>query len=66
MTAKKFEELKHNIIAELRSHLLPGLYYHSVEHTLDVMEAAENIGVAEKITEQELLLLKCKLAMRNI
>ncbi len=58
MTAKKFEELKQNIIAELRSHLLPGLYYHSVDHTLDVMEAAERIGAAEKITEQELVLLK--------
>ena len=58
MTPQKFEALKDNIITQLKSHLLPGLYYHSPEHTLDVLNAAERIGQAEKITDAEMLLLK--------
>ena len=58
MTPDKFEALKVTIISELRSHLLPGLFYHSAEHTLDVLDSAERIGKAEKITDKELLLLK--------
>ena len=43
MTLKKFDDLKDNIISELKSNLLPALYYHSAEHTLDVLNAAEKI-----------------------
>lgn len=58
MTPKKFEELKEKIISELRIHLLPGLLYHSADHTLDVIASAERIAATESISESELLLLK--------
>lgn len=58
MTPQKFEALKENIITQLKSHLLPGLFYHSHEHTLDVLNASERIGQAEKISDAEMLLLK--------
>ncbi len=58
MTPEKFDILKENIISQLRVNLLPGLFYHSPEHTLDVINAAENIGVAEKINDKDMMLLK--------
>ena len=58
MTPEKFDALKENIISQLKSHLLPGLYYHSHEHTLDVLSAAEQIGKSERISENDMFLLK--------
>jgi len=58
MTPQKFESLKENIIAQLRAHLLPVLYYHSADHTLDVIDAAERIATGEKINGTEMLILK--------
>ena len=58
MSHKLFDELKENIISQLRAHLLPALYYHSPEHTLDVLASAERIGKNEGITETEMHLLK--------
>ena len=58
MSPQLFNELKENIISQLKSHLLPVLYYHSAGHTLDVVASAEQIGKAEKITEKEMSLLK--------
>ena len=58
MTLKKFDDLKDNIISELKSNLLPALYYHSAEHTLDVLNAAEKIAAAEKVNGKDLMLLK--------
>lgn len=42
----------------LKEKLPPTLLYHSIEHTLDVMESALRIGTSEKVNEHELLLLK--------
>ena len=58
MTSEKFDILKENIISQLRVNLLPGLFYHSAEHTMDVLNAAENIGVAEKISDKDMMLLR--------
>ena len=58
MTLKKFDDLKQNIISELKSNLLPALYYHSAEHTLDVLTAAEKIATSEKVNAKDLMLLK--------
>ena len=58
MIWKKYEELKATVISQLESHLLPGLFYHSAGHTLDVISAAERIGKAENISDKEMLLLK--------
>lgn len=58
MKPEKFEALKENIISQLRSYLLPGLFYHSADHTLDVLDAAEKLGIAEKISAKEIMQLK--------
>ena len=42
----------------LEEKLPPSLLYHSIEHTIDVMESVERIGISEKVNEKELLLLK--------
>ncbi len=45
------------ILQKLRSELSPTLYYHGLHHTLDVVEAAERIGKAEGIADEEKLTL---------
>ncbi len=45
------------ILDKLCSELSETLYYHSVDHTLDVMEAAERIARAEDIADAESLAL---------
>ncbi len=58
MTPEKFESLKEYVVSQLNAHLLPGLYYHSTAHTLDVLKAIETIADAEKVSQSEMLLLK--------
>ncbi|HUS01477.1 MAG TPA: HD domain-containing protein [Chitinophagaceae bacterium] len=58
MPENGFEKIKSNLIAKLGG-LSPFLTYHSVEHTLDLLEQCERIALEEGITnERELLLLK--------
>ena len=45
------------IIQKLRNELSPQLFYHSVDHVLDVYTAAEQIGAAENISAEEMKLL---------
>jgi len=53
-----FEKLKNDILKKL-SHELPcNLYYHNVEHSIKVLEAAERIAAFENISEKDLILLK--------
>jgi uncharacterized protein len=42
----------------LRQNLPPTLYYHDVNHTLDVIESAQRIAETEKLGRTELILLK--------
>ena len=53
-----FNGLKKRVLDELKSSLDPSLYYHSYEHTLDVLNAAELISREEGINEYERALLK--------
>lgn len=46
------------IIKKLRNDLPANLYYHNVEHTIDVVKAAEKYSRLEKIKESEIILLK--------
>ncbi|MEI7499981.1 MAG: HD domain-containing protein [Bacteroidota bacterium] len=46
------------IIQRLRSELKPTLYYHCVEHTLDVYEATRRLIEAEKIEEKYIPLIE--------
>jgi len=58
MPGNPFKELKTNLLAKLKG-LNPNLTYHSVEHTLDVIEQSGRIASEEGVTnERDLLLLQ--------
>ena len=57
--AESFESIKQRIITRLTRELNPGLLYHNIAHTLDVLEQAVSLASAEGIrSKQDLLLLK--------
>lgn len=47
-----------HILKRLQKELPRNLYYHSVAHTLDVLERVESLGQSEGVLEDELLLLR--------
>ena len=53
-----FEAVKTYIINRLENDLPKTLYYHTIHHTIDVLDAVELIAVAEKINNNNTLLLK--------
>ncbi len=53
-----FEGVKRFVIEKLRKELSPLLYYHSIEHTLDVLDAAGRLAAMENVNGHELMLLK--------
>ena len=53
-----YSRLKKYIINKLQQELPKELYYHQVEHSIQVAKDAETIGKAEGVSEHELLLLK--------
>ncbi len=53
-----YEKARQYILGRLSSELPPNLYYHSLEHTINVCDAVENIGTLEGIEGEDLLLLK--------
>lgn len=53
-----YEKAREYIIERLTSELPPNLYYHSVQHTIDVCDAVERIATLEGINGEDLLLLK--------
>jgi putative nucleotidyltransferase with HDIG domain len=53
-----FEGVKDFVITKLRRELSSKLYYHSVEHTLDVIDAAERLADLENVNGHDKLLLK--------
>jgi predicted metal-dependent HD superfamily phosphohydrolase len=58
MDEKLFSSLYKDVMKMLREMLPANLFYHSPEHTSDVIEAAERIAVAEHCSPGEILLLK--------
>lgn len=59
MTTEEFQLLQDEIYQKLSHELNPHLYYHKVEHTVDVMEQSLRIAIAEGVTNaHDLLLLK--------
>ncbi len=54
----EYESVKTLILSKLEKELPAWLYYHNVNHTLDVLEAAVNIAANENINTTDLLLLK--------
>ncbi len=55
---RNLKEIETHIIGKLKKELPRDLYYHGVHHTLDVLHSAEMIGQAEKISDEEMFLLK--------
>jgi uncharacterized protein len=55
---KNYEAIKQFIIDKLDKNLPNNLFYHGLHHTLNVLKSAEYIGKDEKITEEEMYLLK--------
>lgn len=51
-TAKKF------IFKKLEKDLDPRLTYHSIDHTIDVLESAERLAEMEQLQERDLIILK--------
>ena len=53
-----YESVKNYILNKLEKELDPRLTYHSIAHTLDVLESAVRLAELEKISSKDLLLLK--------
>ena len=57
MTIEAFNALQSKVLAGLDQKLDPRLSYHCRKHTEDVLLHTERIAIAEKITDQRLLML---------
>jgi HD superfamily phosphodiesterase len=53
-----FEKARDFIIKKLADELSPDLTYHSIDHTLDVLQAASNLASLEKLNGHDHTLLK--------
>ena len=53
-----FTGVKNFILLKLEKELQANLYYHNLEHTLDVLKASETYGKMEKISASDMALLK--------
>ena len=53
-----YKEIKNTVLKKLDSDLPLDLFYHSIDHTLDVLFMVEEIGKNESVSEEDLLLLK--------
>jgi predicted metal-dependent HD superfamily phosphohydrolase len=58
LVAMDYERVKEYLIPILEKNLDKRLSYHGVHHTLEVIEAAERIGIQEGISGDDLILLK--------
>ena len=55
----KLKAIQEEILAQLETSLPKNLYYHNLKHTLNVLYIVENLARKEKVSEEEMLLLKC-------
>jgi ligand-binding sensor domain-containing protein/class 3 adenylate cyclase len=53
-----YMKAERHIMQILETQLSPNLYYHSIRHTKDVVQAAERLALMEGITDEDLFLLK--------
>lgn len=54
----QYQKAEFHIMKELQEKLPENLYYHSIKHTKDVVEAVERIALSENVTDEGLFLLK--------
>ena len=57
-SAISYYKAERHIMRILEKGLSPNLYYHCIEHTKDVVRAAESIAIQEGVTDEGLYLLK--------
>lgn len=53
-----YEDLEEMVLTTLEKALPKNFYYHNVKHTIDVIVQVEMIGLGERITREEMLMLK--------
>jgi uncharacterized protein len=53
-----YEEAKNFIISKLEKELDPRLTYHSIHHTMDVLESAVRLAEMEEISTEQMIILK--------
>jgi predicted metal-dependent HD superfamily phosphohydrolase len=58
MNTNLYNTLYKDVIKMLRENLPKNLFYHTPEHTMDVVKAAERIAISEGCNDDEVLLLK--------
>ncbi|MDP4210004.1 MAG: adenylate/guanylate cyclase domain-containing protein [Bacteroidota bacterium] len=54
----QFHDLQEHILDMLERGLTSDFYYHNIKHTVDVVTEVELIGLAEGVTDEDILLLK--------
>jgi predicted metal-dependent HD superfamily phosphohydrolase len=54
----KYYKTEHHVMGILEKNLAPSLYYHSINHTKDVVKSVERIALLEGVTDEGLFLLK--------
>jgi adenylate cyclase len=61
----RFGDLEEFVLARMRTELSETLFYHNVDHTMDVLTRAEVLGRGEGISEGDLLLVKTAALMHD-
>jgi class 3 adenylate cyclase/HD superfamily phosphodiesterase len=62
----RFDDLEEVIMERMKNELSPYMYYHNSEHVADVILQVEILGRNEKVSEEDLLLLKTAALMHDI
>ena len=61
-----FEAAKQFVLKKLKEELSKDLIYHSVEHTLDVINAAKRLGEMEGLQDEQICLVKTAALFHDI
>lgn len=56
-TFMEFSLAKEFVLKKLTGELKPSLYYHNIQHTIDVCRSVETLAIMEKVNEEELTML---------
>ena len=61
----RLNDIEEIIMERLKNELSPRMYYHNAEHTTDVLLQIEILGNGEKVSEEEMLILKTAALMHD-
>ena len=54
-----FSVMQNEVLERMQHDLPNNLYYHNIKHTTDAIYRVTDIGIKEKVSEEDLLLLRC-------